>query len=294
MSFQIKYFKKNEVTKSAFETNSSFYGVGSLNQPYSTIGYPNSNASLAGAIDLTAHEMVQYIEGGTTLTINGSPTPSATVTVGDTIIDQSWVGAYIFDATDPQEPEFLCVVESTAGVVGTETNTFTADRTFSVDINATEFFIQKTNSANFSGFKPDEAFYILVQVKNPASSTSTFPQIKAVCTSFSNLSGETDSSFIALERYSLPGIPETAAMTTENVPCTVRRVNSFLGGNLSSTYFKTNNDKPFWVCWEINPYGNSASSLSKKTLYSIEVIEDLPETSVAINFTYSSAEAGYI
>lgn len=291
MSFEIKMFVKNATTKAAFETNSEFYGAGSIGKPFSVTGYPNAAGTQAGNISLTPHEITAVEEGGTTLVINGDPTPSSTVTIGDTILDVSFEGAYIWDATDPENPTLLCVVDTYVN-----STTFTADRTFDTDISLTNFFYQKSGVANFQGFLPNENFYLLIKTNDAASATSGFPQIKGVSTSFNSSTqiGEADNSFITVERISSPGIPGSIIMTPEDVPCTIKRVNKFVAGNTTDTYFKTNQDKPFWVCWEVNPYGTASTSLSNKTLYQVEAIENLPSTDTSINFTYSSAEAGWI
>lgn len=288
MGFQIKYFVKNAVTSAAFQ-DKTFYGAGASGQAYAD-GYPNQACTLAGSVDLTPYEMTSYVDAETTMTINGSPTPTTTVDIGDTILDSSFVGSYWFDFANPQEPVFICVASSI-----TDNNTFVADRTFSVDLSYTNVAYIKSGATNFQGFKVGQPFYVMVGVIGPDQDVSTFPQIKGITADYSTItkSGVADTDYLGVKKVSALGNPESSSAETD-VTCTVKRINTFIGGTAPNTYFRANEDKPFWICYEVNPYGNSSTTLAKKTRYKAYCTENLEETSVTYNFTYTSASAGWI
>lgn len=280
---EIRYFVKNSVTNAAFR-DKVFYGANSTGQPYSA-GYPNSAGTTAGPYDISAHEIRGLEDSATTITVTSG---DLTVSVGDTILDSTFVGAYVYNIANPFSPVFL-------GVIASVTDSDTFESVSQITPGTYTFGYMKSNTVNFNNFRRGEAFYVLISVDNPSSITSSFPSIRGVTTNYSTATktGDTDDTYIAMNRVSNPGVPNTSAVPV-SVPCTVKRVNNFLGGNSANTYFKTNNDKPFWVCWEVNPYGDSSTKLSAYTRYSVEIDEDLPSTDVTLNFTYSSAENGFI
>jgi hypothetical protein len=285
MSFQIKYFVKNATTNAAFR-DKKFYGVGSTGQPYSSTGYPNAAGTTAGPYDLTPHEIQSLEDSAINATFTNT---DATVTVASSLFDSSFVGAYLYDLTNVETPVFK-------GVVASVTNDTTVELTAAATATATfNLGYMKSGTTNFLNFRPAESFYILISVEDPTSATSIFPSVRGCSTSYSTSTriGEADNTLVALNRVSAEGIPATSASPVD-VPLTIKRVNDFIGGNSVNTYFKTNNDKPLWVCWEVNPYGESSTSLSRYTRYEVNVLEALQETNVATGFTYSSAEEGYI
>lgn len=290
MSFQIKYFIKNATTKAAFETNSEFYGAGSIGRSFSVTGYPNAACTQAGNVSISPYQIGVPVDTGFTATTTGS-SDVLTLTTGTNAAIA--VGAYVYDGTDPQNLIFLGTVESLTGGSGGTASVLTED---ALNVGANfPLFVLFTNNTNVNGYKAGESFYLAIGVQNAADAVSIFPQIKLMTTDYNpaTRTGTNDPAYVDLQRTSLPGIPGTPD-TAENIPCTIKRVSRFVAGNLPDTYFKTDEDKPFWVVFEVNPYGTSSTSLSKFTRFKILVTEEQPTTDVSINFTYSSAEAGWI
>ena len=297
MSFEVRYYVDNSVTRAFF--GRKFYGAGATGQA-DPLGFPRENFTDGGLevpsmTDISQYEITQRISAEvncTTTSGDETVTASASTFNNGDGFDASFVGAYIYSGADPQNLVFLGVVASVTDSTHVE---LTADA-LSV-VTGVPLYYQLSGTTNFEGFKVNRSFFALIKTLDDGFGGRIIPRIKEVRVGDSiSESANVDTGFIALNRVSAPGVTNAYIMPVP-IAATVRRHNGYIQESdaYQADYFRSTSDIPFWVCWEINPYGNTATTLNKKTIIRLSVTEALPETDVTSpGFGYTSAVQGWI
>ena len=282
----IKILRDDEAgtLKAAF-LNRLFYGADSSVPDGDEDGYPDENLTEASlGFDLADYEVLMPVElSGATLTITNN---DATVTASSGVFTtgSAPVGKLLWDATDPSDLRLIgkiasrtsdTVVELQDLYLGSTAGTVTA---YISNVAATDH----NQSLNHKG-----NFYILVKRTDTTYDGDpryVLPSVSGMQQFVTDLIGGVqqglNTTYVALNRLSSVGTKNKplGASGEVEVPATIKRINWYqrVGTLYNSPYFETENDIPFWVAYEVNPFGLASKNLDKNTVYSLEIQEVLP------------------
>jgi hypothetical protein len=282
----IKILRDDEAgtLKAAF-TNKLFYGADSSVPDGDPNGYPDENLSEASlGFDIADYEVLMPVElSGATLSITNN---DATVTASSGVFTtgSAPVGKLLWDATDASDLRLIgkiasrtsdTVVELQDPYLGSTAGTVTA---YISNVAATDH----NQSLNHKG-----NFYILVKRTDTTYDGDpryVLPSVSGMQQFVTDLIGGVqqglNTTYVALNRLSSVGTKNKplGASGEVEVPATIKRINWYqrVGTLYNSPYFETENDIPFWVAYEVNPFGLASKNLDKNTVYSLEIQEVLP------------------
>jgi hypothetical protein len=284
----IKILRDDEAQtlKAAF-TNRLFYGADSSVPDGDPDGYPDETLSSTSlGFDIADYEVLMPVElTGTTIAVNtGDGTVTATGGTPFTA-GSAPVGKLLWDATDPSDLRLI-------GKIGIRTN----DNV----VELVENYLGASNLSGVTAYISNVAatdhnqsldhkgnFYILVKRTDTTydgDSRFVLPSVSGMQQFVTDLVGGVqqglNTTYVALNRLSSVGIKNKplGASGEVEVPATIKRINLYqrVGTDYNSPYFETENDIPFWVAYEVNPFGLTSKNLDKNTVYSLEIQEVLP------------------
>jgi hypothetical protein len=268
-------------------------------------------ASNNGNVYVVASENTPYTSNGTTW-VAGSPIPftfddpSTPLQVGDMLLygddpNNLRIAGKITEIYDSGDPEWI----------DGKRYKFSRDNNpDNVNLNEYQSIYYYRGDWNGKNISVDitEGFYILIGVETSNSQRIIYPYLNTNATSGTSADqliqpGTGNTAFTDLVRvkrisekykFDQDRLSENDE-TQEIIPCTIRRTNSIKTTEIEDPVtkqrtmvaFPNTGDFPFWVAYFVNPYGESASTLLKSSVYAIEINEMLPF--FTINFTALNA-----
>lgn len=295
----IRYFVKNSITTDAFARTfvGSSTGTGTA-YPYSVL---NDTPGFTSISDNYEIKFPTLLPTNCTLT-NGNAT--VTAVSGNPFLN-ALVGDYLlYDNAGVDNLKVL-------GVIATKTSNaeVVLAKNAVVTTGTYPVYLLKKGGASV-GFKSNSSFYMLVKsstfavggrdgvlwldVPNthstPAAATAAIslgwgggPNVPA------NINPEY-FNFFAISKINIADEGASPIVETD-IPCTIRRISSYYTSNF---VIPTTDDIPYWVAYEVNPFGDSSINLDKKTTFKIQFSEDLPAGQLGVNnsTTYTQIQQG--
>ena len=301
---EIRYFVKNATTTTAFAQTF----VGSADglapaYPMDDLDFDTrftdiiNNYEIKGPIAL-ANTCTLTDEDATVTATSGTPFTTMDAKAGDYLLYDDGAGF-----------ENLKVLGVIATPTTGATNTVELANPAIIDTNGpyTVYYIKKGSAS--VGFKANSPFYILVKSSTFGSSlrdgvlwlstpgTHSSEALASADPSLGwgggpgipvNINTDGYFNFFAISEPNAADIPAIPIVETD-IPCTIKRVSFYY--NAGSNFVNTDN-YPYWVAYEINPYGDSSSSLTKKTTFKVQLSEDLPAGQLSLTGAYTWISSG--
>lgn len=286
----IRYFLKNSITTAAFEQTFIGNSTGVAGAyPWATL---DNTPGFSSIVDEYEIKFPTLLTGNCTLT-NAITTVTA---VSGTPFTNALVGDYLLynDGTGVDNLKVL-------GVIATKTSptVVVLAKPAVVTTNPYPVYLLKKGGASV-GFKANSSFYILVKPTNfPAGGTfrdavlwldipgtHTSPASATAAPSLgwgANFPVNINDEYFNFYEISISNAADEALIpiVETTIPCTIKRVS----GYVNSGQFTAVDQFPYWVAYEVNPFGDFTASLDKKTTFKIQFSEDLPAGQLGINST---------
>jgi hypothetical protein len=299
---EIRYFVKNSTTTAAFSQTFIGNSTGVAGAyPWAVLDNTPGFSSLVADNEIKFPTLLTgnctLTNASTTVTAVSPATPFVNAAVGDYLLYNDGAGV-----------DNLKVL----GVIATKTSSSVvvlAKANTVVTTGAYPVYLLKKGGASV-GFKADSSFYILVKSTNfptggtlrdavlwldvpgthtnPTSATAA-PSLGWGANSPVNLNPEY-FNFIEISVSNAADEPLNPIDESADIPCSIKRIS----GYVNSGNFTSNDQFPYWVAYEVNPFGDFAASLDKKTTFKIQFSEDLPAGQLGTNSTtvYNWAQQG--
>lgn len=268
--------------KAAF-TNRMFYGADSSVPDGDPNGYPDETLSSASlGFDIADYEVIMPVDLDSLIEVsNGDNVVYASNPVFTE--GSSPIGKLIWDATDPTDLRLI-------GKIATRINDYQVtlvEDYLGPNLETTAYISNVAATDHNQSLDHKGNFYILVKrttTTYDGDSRFVLPSVNGMQQFVTDLIGGVqqglNTTYVALNRLSSVGIknkPLSGAGEVE-IPATIKRINFYqrVGTDYNSPYFETENDIPFWVAYEVNPFGTASKNLDKNSVYSIEIQEVLP------------------
>jgi hypothetical protein len=268
----IKILKDDSAGTLKTALNKTFYGANSTFGDGDPDGYPNQALDNLG-FDIEEFEIKIPQSLGRTFAIT---TGTKTLTIsGASIFASGDVGKLLWDGTTSTNLRLIGKIDTiTSGnVVELVENFAGATLATAPGYISDVSDVDHNQSLDYKG-----NFFILVGVEE-SDGKPVLPSVAGMQNFAPNIQQGVQQglniSYVALNRISSTNNKVSPAGDTQ-IPATITRINGYLGSTQASKYFSTVNDIPFWVAYEINPFGTANKNFDKNTTYSLEIQETLP------------------
>jgi hypothetical protein len=285
----IKILKDDSAGTVKTALNKTFYGAGSTFGDGDPDGYPNVDLDNLG-FSIEDYEIKMPQDLGKTLAVSSG---AKTVTASSSVFTSGDVGKLLWDGTTSTSLRLIGKIETyTSGTVVQLVENFAGTSlTVAPGYISDVAGVDHNQSLDFKG-----NFFILVGVEE-SDGKPVLPSVAGMqnfaTDIVSGVQQGLNTAYIALNRISAINNKVSPAGNTE-VPATVTRINGYLGSTQANKYFSTVNDIPFWVAYEVNPFGSANKNFDKNTTYSLEIQETLPTWTEAGNVKGIEPHVPYI
>jgi len=259
--------------KTAF--SKTFYGAESSLGDGDPDGYPNIGLTNLG-FNINDYEikMPQDLNANITIATN-----TTTLTADDDVFSAGDVGKLIWNASDLTNLKLIGKIASYTAAdevelvenYGGASITDAGVAAYISDVSD----VDHNQSLNFKG-----NFYILVGVEDNGSGKPALPSVSGMQNFATNLINGVqqglNTNYVALSRISATNNKVSPSASATQIPATIARINGYVVSSQANKYFSFNGDIPYWVAYEVNPFGTANKNLDKNTTYSLEIQETLP------------------
>jgi hypothetical protein len=287
----IRYFVKNATTTAAFSQTFIGNSTGVAGAyPWAVLDNTPGFSSLVADNEIKFPTLLTgnctLTNASTTVTAVSPATPFTSAAVGDYLL-------YNDAGVDNLKVLGVIAVKNSTSVVTL------AKANSVVTTGAYPVYLLKKGGPSV-GFKADSSFYMLVKTStfgslrdgviwldvpgthiNPAAATAAISLGWGGSTGVPvNLNPEY-FNFIEISVSNAADEPLNPIDESADIPCSIKRIS----GYANSGNFANADQFPYWVAYEVNPFGDFAASLDKKTTFKIQFSEDLPAGQLAANNT---------
>jgi len=296
---EIRYFVKNSTTTAAFAQTF----IGSSTGEGAAYPWDNLDGDSRFTSIISNYEMKFPIELAQTCTLtSGSKTVTATSSTPFATASAA-IGDYLLydDGSGIDNLKVAGVIEtvSSGSVVYLNKNAIVTTGPYPI-------FLLKKGGASV-GFKANSSFYLLVRSSSfvsplrdgviwlSAPGTHANPTAATAEPSLGWGGGtgvpvNVNPEYFNFYEISVPNAADEPLIpiVETDIPCSIKRIS----GYANSGNFIDEDQYPYWVAYEVNPFGNSSFSLDKKTTFKIQFSEDLPAGQLGLTSAYTWIQQG--